>query len=63
MSDPTMRAFLDSVIGAAVGLGLFAAILLPAGDDLSWTRFLIGCAILLVTPATVTLLLGRHRHR
>lgn len=51
------------VIASAVGLGLFAAILLPAGDGLSWTRFLIGCAVLLVTPAAVALLLGRYgRH-
>ncbi|MFF3928250.1 hypothetical protein [Streptomyces hirsutus] len=59
-----LRTFIwRQVIASAVGLGLFAAILLPAGDDLSWTRFLIGCTVLLVTPAAVALLLGKYnRH-
>ncbi|CAM5373020.1 Integral membrane protein OS=Streptomyces fumanus OX=67302 GN=GCM10018772_70690 PE=4 SV=1 [Streptomyces fumanus] len=55
----SLRTILLAVLPAGLlGIATAAAVWLPGGGDLSWTRFLLGCALWLVAQIGGSAVLG-----
>jgi hypothetical protein len=46
------------VIPTVLALGAMAAIVIPSGDELSWPRFIAGCAAFVVVQVGGTCIVG-----